>query len=131
MFAKLLRLYAYLYHLLLALFLLGLATVAVSSSKNLRLEMLPWTETELTRWLIGLGLLALVSIVLAVTGFFRFLFPVWAFVALTLMVRGFLIKPYTFSGEDSFYQTLWLIGGALLAFLASLTLLRRKRQRRY
>ena len=61
---------------------------------------------------------------------------VYIFAAITclscviLLVRGYLLQPYTFSGKEPFYQTLWLIGGALLAFLASLTLFRSKRKKR-
>ena len=46
-----------------------------------------------------------------------------------LMVRGHLLQPYTFAGQDAFQSTLWLIGGALLAFLASLTLFSIRRRR--
>jgi hypothetical protein len=53
----------------------------------------------------------------------------WALVVLGLMVRGYLLQPYTFEGKEPFYQTLWLIGGALLAFLASLTVFRRQKRR--
>jgi hypothetical protein len=47
------------------------------------------------------------------------------------MVRGFLLGGYIFSGRDEFNWILGLIAGAILAFLASLTLFtssaRRKR----
>ena len=59
----------------------------------------------------------LISIILAITGVFRFLFPMWALVVLVLMVQGFLLKPYTFEGKPDFYSVLWLIAGRLLAFL--------------
>jgi len=72
----------------------------------------------------------ILSIVLAITGIFRFLFPLWALTVLVMMVRGFLLKSYTFEGKPDFVSVLWLIGGAVLAFLASLTLLRARRSRR-
>lgn len=119
-----LRFYSYIYHLALALFLLGLSIVALISSNTLRLPMLPWSGSELNQWLLWGSLLGIVSVVLAVTGIFRFLFPLWALVVLILMVRGYLLQPYPFSGPDAFTQALWLIAGALLAFIASLTLFR-------
>jgi hypothetical protein len=125
-----LRAYSYLYHLVLCLFLIGISVVAMTSSNVLSLPMLPWKGADLTTWLFWGSLAGLLSIVLAVTGIFRFLFPIWAAAVLFYMVRGYLVLPYTFAGETEFYSTLWMIGGAFLAFLASLTLLRASRPRR-
>ena len=124
-----LRLYSYLYHLVLALFFLGIATVALISSNQLKMPMMPWSGSQLNQWLLWLSLLGLLSIVLAVTGIFRYLFPAWALFVLVLMLRGFILTPYPFSGRDSFYTALWLLAGATLAFLASLTLFRVNRRR--
>lgn len=129
MFSKILRAFSYVYHLVLALFLLGLASVALISANQLRLDMLPWKGDDLAQWLLWGSLLGILSIVLAVTGIFRYLFPVYALVVLVMMFRGYLLQPYTFAGKDAFYSTLWLIAGALLAFLASLTLLKLRRRR--
>jgi hypothetical protein len=41
-----------------------------------------------------------------------------------------LLKPYTFAGRTDFYTTLWMIAGALLAFIGTLTLLGLRRPRR-
>ena len=130
LFALILRVFSYLYHLVLCLFLLGVSTVAISSSNVLKMPMLPWSGAELNYWLLWGSLAGLVSLILAITGIFRFLFPLWALIVLVLMVNGFLIKPYTFEGTTSFYSVLALIGAALLAFLGSLTLLRPRRPRR-
>src|SRR4051794_1731553 len=125
-----LRVYSYLYHLVLCLFLLGLSIVASGSSTTVSLPMLPWSGSELKTWLLWGSLAGLVSIVLAITGMFRWLFPLWTLLVLVLMFQGFMVKPYTFEGKPAFYSTLWLIGGALLAFVASLTLFRSSRRRR-
>ena len=130
MFALILRVYSYLYHLVLCLFLLGLAVVAMNSSSTLSLEMLPWSGSDLVSWLLWGSLAGILSIILAITGTFRFLFAIWALTVLIMMVRGFLLKPYTFEGKPDFVSVLWLMGGALLAFLASLTLFRARRSRR-
>ncbi len=129
MFAKLLRLLAYLFHLMLALFLLGLALLAISSERPLQLDMLPWKGDDLSTWLLWGALAGITSVVLAVTGWFKYLFPIWALTILVLLVRGYFLQPYSFSGKDAFYQTLYLIGGALVAFLISLTLFTRTESR--
>ena len=125
-----LRAYSYLYHLVLCLFLIGISVVAMSSSNTLKMTMLPWSGADLTTWLLWGSLVGLLSIVLAITGVFRFLFPIWAAAVLFYMARGYLFQSYTFSDKSEFHFALWLIGGALLAFLASLTLLRAGRPRR-
>ena len=128
--ALILRLFSYVYHGILSLGLLALGSVALMTNiNNLRLEMLPWTGGELNYWLIGMGLTGLLSVLLAVTGKFRLLFPLWTFFVLVMMVRGYLLKPYTFEGEQHFYWVLGLIGAALITFLASLTLFRAAKRR--
>ena len=130
MIAKLLRVYSYLFHLVLCLFLLGMTVVAMMSTATFSLQALPWKGDELERWLLWGCLAGLLSVILAMTGTFRFLFPVWALIVLVMMIRGYLIQPYSFGGTDPFYQTLWLIGAALLAFFGSLTVFRRAKRRR-
>ena len=123
----LLRIFAYLYHVILALLLLGLGIAALSMGKdNLNLGMLPWEGSRLTQSLLVLGVVGLLCVLLAVTGWLRFLFPLWALLILVLMVRGFFVSAYTFPGEDEFKQAVWLTAGALAAFLASLTLFKRR-----
>jgi hypothetical protein len=91
--------------------------------------VLPWKGDELEQWLLWGSIAGLLSVILAVTGIFRYLFPVWALVVVVMMIRGYLLQPYSFGGTDPFYQTLWLIGAALLAFFASLTLFGRRKRR--
>jgi hypothetical protein len=102
--------------------LLGLAIVAMNSNSLLRLDMLPWENAELIQWLLWGSIAGMVSIIFAVTGKFKYLFPVWTLVVVVMMIRGYLIQPYTYAGKDPFYQTLVMIAGALLAFFGSLTL---------
>jgi hypothetical protein len=120
-----------LYHGILALFLLGISIVALASgASNLTLSALPWKGDELVHYLLAGSIFGLLSIILAITGMFRFLFPIWTFIVFVLMVWGFLIRPYTFEGRSDFNTVLLLIAGALLAFLASLTLFGRRTARR-
>ena len=90
--------------------------------------MLPWKGDELIHWVFFGSIAGLLSIVLAVTGIFKYLFPVWTLVIFVLLVRGFLISPYAFAGVDQFYAILALIAGAFGAFLSSLTLFKKKRR---
>jgi hypothetical protein len=125
-----LRVYSYLFHLALALFLLAMAVVASTSTGRLDIDVLPWQGDDAAQWLIWGSIVGIISIVLAVTGIFRYLFPVYALTVLAIMIRGYFLQPYSFAGRESFYSTLWLVLGALLAFLASLTLFRFRRPRR-
>ena len=69
MLGMLLRLYSYLFGLILSLFALGLAAVAImSDGGRLNLEMLPWKGQTLTFWLLGIGIAGLVSVGLALLG---------------------------------------------------------------
>lgn len=121
------RLYAYLYHLILCLILLGIGVVAYNSGRTLNLPMMPWEGERLTEAMMGLGVIGMVCIFGAVTGWFRWLFPLWALIIFVLMVRGFFLTSFSFSGEDQFKEVIAVTLGALVAFLASLTLLRRRR----
>lgn len=128
--ATILRLYSYVYHFVLALVLLGISGVAIASDVHtLNLPMFPWKGDELIHWVFYGSIAGLITIVLAVTGIFRYLFPIWTLIVFVMMVRGFLISPYTFTGVDQFYEVLALIAGAFVAFLSSLTLFKTAKRR--
>ena len=139
MIGFLLRSYSYLYHLVLALFLLGLSLVVILSHSHteggshatleLKLGMLPWKGGALTHWLLGAGLLGLLSIVLAWTGKFRFLFVLYALAVFGMMLRGYFVSDYTFSGKDEFRTAIWLTAGALLAIFGAWSQFRKKRRK--
>ena len=127
--AILLRLYSYLYHLVLALILFAISGVAIASDVHtLNLAMFPWKGDELIHWVFYGSIAGLATIALAVTGIFRYLFPVWTLIVFVMMARGFLILPYTFTGKDEFYVVIALIAGAFGAFLSSLTLFKSDRR---
>jgi hypothetical protein len=125
----LLRVYAYGFHLVLALFLIGISTVALTSGTNLTLGMLPWQGATLTSATLLLGLVGVVCIIMAVTGFVRWLFPLWALIALILMLRGFFLSSYTFPSAGDFRSAVWLSIAAFVAFVGSLSLFGRRRAR--
>ena len=125
----LLRVYAYVFHLTLALFLLGVGTIALASGRNsLQLGMLPWEGAALTRAVLILGAVGIITIALAVTGAVRWIFPLWALFAAGLMFRGFFVSNYSFPDAGQFRLAFSLTAGALVAFLGSLSLFGRKRR---
>lgn len=125
-----LRLYSYLYHFVLSLFLFLLSVVVLLGGRhNLVLPMLPWQGSALTYWVLGLSLLGLLVTLLAATGVFRFLFPFWCLFVLVMMVRGFFLSPMHYTGADQFRGVVWLTVGAAGAFLSSLMLFKRRQRR--
>jgi hypothetical protein len=122
-----LRIYSYLYHLLLCLFLIVIGGIALlSPSSNLTLGMLPWEDPALTYWVFFGGLAGLLSLVLAIAGKLRFLFFLWTLVVLVLMVRGFFLSSYGFRDAGHFYNVLLLMFGALLAAVGAAMPIRRR-----
>ena len=117
MLGLILRAFSYLFQFIASLALVGPALVALSSGHKMRVDLLPWTGTALTYWMLGLGLLGFVSIFLAVKGTFRWLFFLWTLVVLVLLVRGFFLSPYTFGGKSEFQWALLLVASAILSVL--------------
>jgi hypothetical protein len=110
------KVYSYVFHLVLALFLTALALVAFSTgTHNLRLDMLPWSGVALSWWLLGLGLAGIVVVGLAAKGALRILFLVWTVAVVLMMIRGFAFSPYKFDGWEGFRMVLLLLAGACLA----------------
>lgn len=121
----LVRIYSLLFHLLLSLLMIGLSVVGYSSSgAELSLGMLPWTGNELVGSLLALGLGGLLFVVLAFNGAQRFLYMVWTLVMTYLIVNGYFLTNYRFSGEGEFRFAIYVALGALLAFLGGLWLLK-------
>src|SRR5260370_41154656 len=88
--------------------------------------LLPWEPPTLARWLIILSAIGIVSTLLAITGWFRYIYPLWTLAVVVMLFRGFIFGLESFSRSlFSFNQSIWLIELALLAFIGSLTVLRR------
>jgi hypothetical protein len=126
--AWLLRVFCYLFHTILSLALLALGGVAVfSGAQHLKLQTMPWEGEVLNHWLIGLGIIGLLSVFLAVTGRLRFLLPLWSIYVLGMLIKGVFLTPTVgFDGPNDFHTWLWLVGGAALALIGSFTLLGRR-----
>lgn len=122
-----LRLYSYAFEFILSLISFILGIIGATHSDNLSLELLPWTGASLTHWLTGLGLIGMACTILAMTGWFRALFPLWALFVVVMLFRGYMFSSYTFSGAAGFKQALWFFLGAILAFIGSLTVFSRRK----
>jgi len=122
------RLYSYLFHLLVCLFLLGVSALAlIGGNHNLNLVMLPWEGATLTYWLLFSSLFGLLSLLLAYTGAFRCLFPVWGLAVFLMTARALFLSPYSYRGVDHFLWALAFLAGTLLALYGSLVRTGRRR----
>jgi hypothetical protein len=122
----LMRLFSYLFHGLLALFLLAVSAVALSSGQPLHFEVLPWQGRELTLWVLLGALLGLISVILAIRRVWRPLFFLWSLIVLLMMARGFFFSGYYFAGRDEFLRALYLTAAALIAVFGAWFQLRRR-----
>jgi hypothetical protein len=111
------RFYSYLYHGLLALFMLGISAIALFSDTALHLDMLPWPGQTGTYVLLGGGLFGILALLLALKGTMRFLFFLWSLAVFVMLVKGFFLSPYQFDGGFKAIALLTL--GALLAILGA------------
>lgn len=109
------RIYSYLFHLLLALFLLGIGFVGLISGGNLKMGFLPWEGTTLTYLLLILSLFGILTIVLAFKRIVPIMFFVWSLVVLGLMLKGFIFSSYGFADPGAFFNAICLIAAAMLA----------------
>lgn len=124
------RVYSYLFHGLLALFLLAISGLDLAgSAESLHLSMLPWTGAVLTRWVFFSALFGLVSLLLAIAGKLRVLFFFWSLAVAVMLIRGYFLTSYHFRGAEEFKTALYLTAAALLAILGAWFQLRRKPQR--
>lgn len=109
------KIFSYLFHLVLALFLVGMSMVSLSSGLALQLDMFPWQPGRLAVWLLILNLAGIATILLAVTGKIRVLFLFWSLAVLVVMVRGFFLGPYNFTGPLGFSWAIYLTLAAIVA----------------
>lgn len=118
--SRVLRIFSYVFEILLALFMMALGLIG---GEQLNLHgLFPWEPPSLARWLIILGLLGIVCTVLAVTGWFRYLYPLWALAMVIMLFRGFIsVESFDRGNLFSFSQSIWLLALAILAFIGSVT----------
>jgi hypothetical protein len=124
----LMRYYSYLFHLLLALFLLGVSGLALASGPgNLHLGMLPWTGPTLTYVVFFGALVGLIAVFLAIKGTLRILFLLWSALVAILLIKGYIFSGYRFHGAE-FKTAMYLIVASLIALPGAWFQLRRVRK---
>lgn len=115
----LLRLFSFLFHGLLALFLIAVSAFALASgAPSLQLDMLPWTGSTLEYTVLLGSMAGLVSLLLALRSKLRFLFFLWSLAIVVLLVRGYVFSAYHFQ-PGGVTSALGLTIGALLALLGA------------
>ena len=115
----LLRLFSFLFHGLLALFLIAIAGLAVASGvPSLELGMLPWTGMTLSWVVLGGALFGLASVVLAAAMRWRFLFLLYSLTVAFLLIRGYVFSGYHFQ-PGGVSTAVGLTIGSLLALLGA------------
>jgi hypothetical protein len=116
---NLLRGYSYVFHLLLAIFLLGVSALALASGGGvLRLPMLPWEGVTLTYVVLGCSLFGLISVLLAIFGKWRFLFLLWSLAVFVMLVKGYVFSGYKFA-PGGVGTAIWLTAAALVAAIGA------------
>jgi hypothetical protein len=113
------RYFSYLFHTLLALFLIAVSGLATASGAgDLRLGMLPWTGDTLERVVLIGSIAGLIIVVLAMRGILRILFLIWSFLVFVLLVKGYIFSGYKFQPHE-FRTAAYLIGAAFLALIGA------------
>jgi hypothetical protein len=113
------RYFSYLFHTVLALFLLAVSGLALATgSGSLRLGMLPWTGDTLNYVLLGSALFGLLTVILALRGTLRILFLIWSFLVAVMLVKGYVFSGYKFHPNE-FKTAVWLIVASILALFGA------------
>lgn len=116
----LLRLFSYLYHGLLALFLLLVSALALASgAASLRLDVLPWSGAVLAWILLAASLFGLIAVLLAVTRGSALLLLLWSLVVAAMLLRGYVFSSYRFAPGVGVHTALYLLLGSWLALLGA------------
>jgi len=127
----LLKFYAYVFHLALSSFLIGIAILAQVSNQPLHMEMVPFDQERMISRVSLLSLIGFICIFLALVRIFEFVFPLWSLAVVVMMVWGFFFASYSFHGIAGLEWAVLLILAALLAFYGSIMVLLPKRRNRW
>ena len=125
----LIRIYSYLYHLLLTLLLIGISTLALLSGTNLNVGFVPWKGRETAYWLLFSALFGLISVILSMARKLRFLFLLWSIAVFVMLVRGLFLSAYSFPCPTEFKQGVYVTLAALLAIAGAWPPPRKTRRR--
>ncbi len=109
------RVYSYLFHFLLALFLLGISIISwFAGEHNLQVGVLPWQGDVLSYVLFASAVAGLLVTWLAVKRRLPVLFLIWSVVVFLALVRGYFLSSYRF-GRGGLTTALLLTSASLLA----------------
>jgi hypothetical protein len=109
------RYFAYLFHAVLALFLLGVSGLALASgTPDLKFGMLPWAGSTLNYVLFFGALAGLTTVLLALRGKLPVLFLVWSAAVALLLVKGYVFSGYKF-GTGEWKTAVFLLVASFLA----------------
>lgn len=128
-----LRLFSFLFHALLTLFLAAASGLALATGTALHLGMLPWTGQTLAYVVFFGSLTGLLTAILAVWRKWRALFLVWCLTVAVLAVKGYVFSGYHYFSGAEVRLSLALMAGSLVAVLGAWFQLwsRREGPRRY
>ena len=118
-FGLLLRFYSYVFHLAASFFFLALGFISAISSSPLHLDAIGLPPEKALLGVFVLGIVGLISTILALTGTLRLLFPGWAAIVVWLMIKGFFLSGMTFSGAADFGWAVLLTLGGIGAFFGA------------
>jgi hypothetical protein len=122
----LLRLFSYLYHGLLALFLLLVSAVALGSGAGaLHLDMLPWSGATLAWILLAASLVGLIALALAITRRGAALFFLWSLIVAAMLLKGYVFSNFRFAPGVGVHTAIHLLLGSWLALLGAWFAVRR------
>ena len=123
----LLRLFSYLYHGLLALFLLLVSALALASGASaLHIEMLPWSGATLAWILLAASLCGLTAVALAIAGRGSALFFLWSLAVAAMLLKGYVFSSFRFAAGAGVPTAIDLMLGSCLALVGAWFALGRK-----
>ncbi len=126
-FAFLLRIYSFLFHLTLSVFLVGLAVMDYRSQQFINLDILPFANDVIVRDSVMLGTAGIICTFMALSRRFRFIFVFWTALAVWLMLKWFFLGGYIFDNAHQAKGALWLTWGAVGAFFGAAWSLRTRK----
>jgi hypothetical protein len=116
----LLRLFSYLYHGLLALFLLLVSALALASgARSLHLDILPWSGATLAWVLLAASLFGLAAVLLAITRSVPVPFFLWSLVVAAMLLKGYVFSSFRFAAGVGVHTAIYLVLGSWLALLGA------------
>ena len=127
----LIRYFSYLFHGLLALFLLAISSLTLlSGGNNLHLGMLPWTGATLTYIVFFGSLFGLLTLLLALKKTQRWLFFLWSLAVMVLLIKGYILSGYHLSLGEARIAAYLMLSSILAMFGAFLAMIRPRMNRK-